>query len=76
MSFLFLRAQGPAPASLSDPHLHLPAGYQMAFDGRKLAGWSQEGEKPGQRVGVIQLPASGQDGEDRQLTSWAGILHS
>lgn len=29
----------------------------MAFDARKWAGWSQEGEKPGQRVGVTQLPA-------------------
>lgn len=76
MSFLFPRALGPAPASLSDPHLCLAAGYQMAFDARKLAGWSQEGEKPGQRVGVIQLPAQGQDREDGQLASWAGIIHS
>lgn len=50
----------------------------MAFDARKLAGWSQEGEKPGQRVGVIQLPAprTGQDGEDSRLASRAGIIHS
>lgn len=76
MSFLFPGALGPAPASLLDPHLRLAAGYQMAFDARKLSGWSQEGEKPGQRVGVIPLPAPGQDGEDSQLASWAGIIHS
>ena len=63
MSFLFPRAPGPAPASLAGPHLCLAAGYQMAFDARKLAGWSREGEKPGQRVGVILLPARGQDGK-------------
>lgn len=46
-----------APPCQAGPHLCLAAGYQMAFDARKWAGWSQEGEKPGQRVGVIQLPA-------------------
>lgn len=61
MSFLCHKGSGLCSASLSDPHLRLTAGYQMAFDARKLAGWSQEGEKPGQRVGVILLPAPGQD---------------
>jgi hypothetical protein len=46
-----------APPCQAGPHLCLAAGYQMVFDARKWAGWSQEGEKPGQRVGVIQLPA-------------------
>lgn len=72
------KGTGPRSASLSDPHLRLAAGYQMAFDARKLAGWSQEGEKPGQRVGVIQLPAprTGQDREDSRLASRAGVIHS
>ena len=57
------KGSGPALASLAGPHLRLAAGYQMAFDTRKLAGWSREGEKPGQRVGVILLPARGQNGK-------------
>lgn len=76
MSFLFPRALGPALgpilASLSDPHLCLAAGYQMAFDARKLAGRSREGEKPGQRVGVIQLPAGGRDGKTVSLCPGLG----
>lgn len=76
MSFLFPRALGPTPASLSDPHLCLAAGYQMAFDARKLAGWSQEGEKPGQRARGHSASCLRTGREDGQLASWAGIIHS
>lgn len=64
-----------ALASLLDPHLCLATGYQMAFDARKLSGWSQEGEKPGQRVGVIQLPLQDRTGgQSARLLGWDNSL--